>query len=169
MAAALIFFCGWDELCALVLAAAVHESGHLLALWALGCRVKGLRLDGFGASIGIDGVISDEAVVLAALSGPVAGFVGAFLLSAIGREFGSPGLYRAAGLSLALSLFNLLPALPLDGGRVIAALAGERAAKVCGGAVSLCLLGLGLYLIACGAGGWLFIAGLWLTLMQAGL
>ena len=75
----------------------------------------------------------------------------------------------AAGMSLALSAFNALPALPLDGGRALAAALGEGAAAACSlVTASLCLLA-GLILAAEGFGPALPLPGAALLLMQARL
>jgi Zn-dependent protease len=57
-----------------------------------------------------------------ALAGPLVGTIGALILGWVAHENGS-GLLRALAFTgLFLYLFNLLPALPLDGGRVAGAL-----------------------------------------------
>ena len=72
-------------------------------------------------------------------------------------------------MSLALSAFNALPALPLDGGRALAAALGEGAAAACSLVTSsLCLLA-GLILAAEGFGPALPLPGAALLLMQARL
>ncbi|MEG2007185.1 MAG: site-2 protease family protein [Oscillospiraceae bacterium] len=167
--AALWFICDVPTFAAIFLAASVHEAGHILALRAAGCRISGFRADAGGAMLLRRGALSAEGEVICAASGPIAGLVFAFLASAAGRYTAIPLLTTASGISLALSLFNLLPASPLDGGRILSALAGERAAAGVGLAVAVLLLSLGLVLTARGLGLGLFIAGMWLTLAQAGL
>lgn len=163
--AALLFFCGWRELLILLLCCAAHELGHLLSLWALGCPVIGFALESTGARIEYAGETGTAGEIAAALAGPAAGMVLAVVMAAVGTE----EALRAAGVSMALSIFNLLPVPQLDGGRVLTLTAGERAAEVCGVCICVILLLAGLFLIAAGAGAWLFIAGIWLLLWQAGL
>lgn len=72
---------------------------------------------------------------------------------------------------------NLLPVLPLDGGRAlqatVAALAGERAAErlldVLGLVLPVALMGLGVVLFARGMGLALGVFGAWLALLQPGM
>lgn len=91
-------------------AAALHELGHLGALWLVGGRVRGLRLSALGAELLLDGPLSYRQELPVALAGPMVSVAAALLAAGSHR-------YLFAGLSLALGLFNLLPVYPLDGGR----------------------------------------------------
>lgn len=167
--AALWFLCDWPMLAALMLAAAFHELGHLAALRAFGCRVTGLYADAGGLTIARRGCMPAAGETVCALAGPLMGGLYALAGSYLGESMGSEVLAMSAGMSLALSIFNLLPAPPLDGGRVLAALAGDAAAAKAGLILGVCMLSAGLALIGRGYGAALFIAGVWLTLAQAGL
>lgn len=115
MAAALFFLGGGAALCAMLAASAVHELGHLAAMDLAGGRVRRLRLTGAGAVLEYSGDMSpgQQALVLAA--GPLAGLCMGLLCLAGDSEF-----YRLTGqAALLASGFNLLPALPLDGGRLL--------------------------------------------------
>ena len=70
-----------------------------------------------------------------------------------------PVLVSSSGLSLVLSLFNLLPAPPLDGGRIAEALLGRRACSLLGLITAGLTLSAGLYAVARGYGAALFCAG----------
>ena len=99
------------ELLALTLAAAVHELGHLLMLRMLGIRVFGLTLAVTGPVLRCERAAVWYEDLLAALSGPMAGLL--LWGSAVSRW---PLLGE---ISLFLSILNLLPILPLDGGRAL--------------------------------------------------
>ena len=84
-------------------------------------------------------------------------------------------LYYPAGLSLLLSLFNLLPAPPLDGGAAAAALfslwpggeRGERLARLLALLTAAALTGAGLWALRRGYGAAALIAGALLTVRAA--
>ena len=113
----LVFLLNGDELAALGAAVAVHEAGHLLALCSSGARLKTFSLQATGPVLHCTALPSGAAAVFAALSGPAAGL--AFWKLAVFRWT------LAAETSLVLSLVNLLPVLPMDGGRALLALVGS--------------------------------------------
>ena len=110
------FFCGGGTLLAAILAASVHEWGHLAVMLAQGSVPTALRLDGSGACIRCAGAApSWRQELYRALAGPLAGLG----LWAALRGSGSPFLRAAGGMSLLLSAVNLLPGEGLDGGRAL--------------------------------------------------
>jgi Zn-dependent protease len=76
-----------------------------------------------GAVIGMKGMPRDAYVeAKVGLAGPVLGTLGAAVVLGIG-EYTNSDLLRAAGhTGFLLNLFNLLPIVPLDGGRAMAAI-----------------------------------------------
>ena len=132
-----VYFSDGRFLAALLPAVAAHEAGHLLALKLLGRRVRGIALEPTGLRIDCAGAADPRGEALAALAGPAAGLCWAWAASRLGARLESEILLLSAGLSLLLSLFNLLPAPPLDGGLAVSALCslrpggerGERLAK----------------------------------------
>ena len=92
----------------IVLAAAVHELGHLIAMYFLGVPILGINLNPGGAWIEAGPMESGEEVICA-LAGPVAGAVTIFAWKWF-PELALAGLVQ--------TFFNLIPIYPLDGGRV---------------------------------------------------
>ena len=153
--AALYFCLDARELAALLLAAAAHELGHIAALRLCGARLGGLSADLAGPLLTARGALGRGRECICLAAGPAAGLLYAFAAACAGGAL----LSLSAGLSLALSAFNLLPARPLDGGRILEALLGEGPAAACGLAVSAALLAAGTALLCAGRGAGLLIAG----------
>ncbi len=174
---AALFFLGdvWD-IAAVLLPAAAHEAGHLLALWLLGLPVRSFRVDLQGLCIEYGGAAGAVGHALVAAAGPLAGLLYAFATSRAAAKLGSDWLYLTSGVSILLSLFNLLPALPLDGGHIVlhlgGALLGFRRGHQLTGALGLIvgasLLGMGFYAMLHGRGIALELAAVWLLLSQEG-
>ena len=149
------------------LAAILHELGHLVALRLLRGRVEALRFRLSGAEICYRGTgISYGGEVLLALAGPGMNLLWAAVLALASRWYPEDFLYRFIGCHLVLALFNLLPALPLDGGRVLQSalearfpLEGECYARRVSFAVGAVLFLLGLYVLLQKGNPTLFSAG----------
>lgn len=117
MLAALYYLDGQGVLPLALLACALHEAGHWLAIRALGGRITALRLTCVGAEMRLSAryPLGCAGQCIAALAGPCANLAAAWAAARTGTEWG----YCFAGLNLALGAFNLLPAAQLDGGRVL--------------------------------------------------
>lgn len=102
----------------------VHEIGHVVELRRQGVPASApLFIPFMGAVIGMKELPDDawkEARV--ALAGPILGSVGAAACWAVGEATGSELLVALAFVGFLLNLFNLIPIVPLDGGRAAAAL-----------------------------------------------
>ncbi len=148
------------------LAAVLHEGGHLLALRLMGGRVERLCLRLSGGEIRYRDDLTYRQDALLALAGPGANLLCALVCAGLARLCPRAELYRLIGCNLILALFNLLPALPLDGGRVLGALLtscfplwGETVTKGVSLLVGVLLLILGLFLLQNGGNPTLFAAG----------
>jgi Zn-dependent protease len=172
--AALYLLLDWDMLLILLVPAAVHELGHLAALRALGARVRRVSLSVSGVCMYYTGAPGPGGRFIAAAAGPAAGLLFALASAFLGGRLGSAVLMKCAGVSALLSAFNLLPSLPLDGGRMLSALIsrGDGAGDVmetAGLAAGMALLFAGLLLACRGRGMGLECAGIWLLLSQPGI
>ena len=153
-----LFFDGSGTLSALIPAAAAHELGHILAITACGGTVRCIKMDVFGLSADYSAALDRRGSVICAAAGPLAGAVYALAAFFAGGGF----LMTSAVLSLVLTGFNLLPARPLDGGRIVSCLctaaAARRAAVVC----AACVMSTGLAALAVTGHASLLIIGAWL-------
>lgn len=137
-----------------LLAAALHEGGHLLAARWRGVPVRALSMTAFGCILDFvdEALVRDRDLLWIAAAGPLCNLLFALLCVTpwVGRWRGA-ALFGAEHLLLAL--FNLLPVFPLDGAVLCAGLlkpnVGERRAEQ----VVLVLSG-GLGLAAVGAALW---------------
>ncbi len=106
----------------------LHELGHALVARARGMPINGITLFIFGgvAELG-DEPPSAATEFLMAIAGPVVSLVLAiafWLLAIVGYQFGWPHpavlvLGYLGFLNATVLVFNLIPAFPLDGGRVL--------------------------------------------------
>ena len=104
---------------AVLLAAALHEGGHLAALAAFGVPVEGVRLGAMGAVIHARGAarLSYGRELCVTLAGPAVNLVCAPLLAALSVRLGWDWGLLFAGAHAVLGAYNLLPVAPLDGAR----------------------------------------------------
>ena len=102
--------------------ALLHELAHAAAAAKIGYAAEEIVLMPYGATLtaNLDGTSARDEIRIA-LAGPFCNFVTAALFLALWWCFPSAYPYTEAAFttSLSLGLCNLLPALPLDGGRVL--------------------------------------------------
>ncbi|EAZ83884.1 stage IV sporulation protein FB [Lysinibacillus sp. FSL M8-0216] len=96
-----------------------HEAGHLLAALLCGVRVKSCVIAPYGGEIQFENpaVVQASSLLWIALGGPIATILG------IGLTFFMPELIAGKLISVQLVLLfvNMIPILPLDGGRILLA------------------------------------------------
>ena len=117
LTAALLFDRG-GRLVFCMLAALLHELGHLLMMLIFSVKVRSVSLRLFDVLIEADspdGLLADVCITL---GGPVMNLVLAAVFIPFGRFFGYA--------DLALGVFNLLPVMSLDGGRLLYILLSRR-------------------------------------------
>ncbi len=157
----------------------VHEFSHSLVARRFDMQMKGITLFIFGgvAEMG-DEPPTAKAEFLMAIAGPLASLVIAgafFLIHRLGDQMGWPipvnaVIYYIASINGILAVFNLLPAFPLDGGRVLRAILwgykgdlrwATRVSSTVGAAFGLGLMFVGILQFVGGN----LIGGMWLVLI----
>ncbi|GGM14599.1 MULTISPECIES: site-2 protease family protein [Micromonospora] len=169
LAAAVVFFLG-------LLA---HEVSHAIVAKRNGLAVEGITLWLFGGVAELKGEARDPGAELriAGIGPLVSLLLGVFFgVIALGVAMAGGGglllgsLSWLAGINVLLAIFNMLPAAPLDGGRVLRAAVwkatGDRTratvvAARAGWILGVALIGFGLWRFLVGAG----FGGLWLALI----
>lgn len=102
----------------------LHELAHTLAAALCGVEIAEVQLFPFGGQAKMEEFTAMQPLkeVLIALAGPAASILLAGLFSCFFPVHGHPGRTWFVQVNFLLFTFNLLPALPLDGGRVLRAL-----------------------------------------------
>jgi Zn-dependent protease len=123
--AAYSFVFGWPFAVGFVLLLLVHELGHVIQLRREGIEASApLFIPFLGAVVAAKSLGGDAAAeARVGLAGPILGTLGAIGVAIAGLASGSELLQALAFTGFFLNLFNLLPVVPLDGGRAMAALA----------------------------------------------
>jgi Zn-dependent protease len=116
-------FWGWRFGLGFVLLILVHEMGHVIQLRREGVPATApLFIPFFGAVVGMKELPKNAWVeAKVGLAGPVLGSIGAAACFALAVEMDSDLLRAIAYTGFLINLFNLIPVLPLDGGRAAAA------------------------------------------------
>ena len=117
------FFNIGDITAEVLLALFAHELGHMAALRLAGNRLAEFSIDIWGLTIRYEKTMSYKAEIITAAAGPAASLLLALAASLAGRLWGFESAYIVAGVSLVCGVFNLLPAMRLDGGRILYATA----------------------------------------------
>jgi Zn-dependent protease/CBS domain-containing protein len=161
----------------------VHEFAHSLAARRVGIHMKGITLFIFGGIAEMGEEPPDaRSEFLIAIAGPLAsivlsiGFYAIYQISqAAGGLIGFTGVVGyLAFINLVLAIFNLIPAYPLDGGRVLRAVLwhvkknlrwATRVSSSIGAGFGIFLIILGVMRVLYGnfiGGMWFFLIGLFL-------
>jgi Zn-dependent protease len=116
---------GWPFAAGFIALLFVHEMGHVIALRREGLKASAPMFIPFMGAVIAARSLGENALAEAqvGLAGPVLGSIGAAACILVWHATGND-LWRALAFTgFFLNLFNLLPVLPLDGGRAMAAMA----------------------------------------------
>ncbi|MGJ5748906.1 Zn-dependent protease [Streptomyces puniciscabiei] len=170
----------------LLMSLVVHEMAHALVARRAGLSVRDVTLWALGGLTRMDRPTTARAAFTVAVSGPLASlFLGGLGLgaaygvrAALGWRIAVAVLGWLGGTNLLLGVFNLLPAAPLDGGRLLLAVlwwrtgdrdraqrAAGRAGQVLGTALGV--LGWLAFLRGTTGGLWLMVVGMFVAAAAA--
>ena len=115
---------GWKFAVGFVLLLLVHEMGHVIQLRREGIEASAPMFIPFLGAVVWAKSLGDNAAAEArvGLAGPILGSLGAAALIPVADATGNDLFTALAFTGFFLNLFNLLPVVPLDGGRAMAAL-----------------------------------------------
>ncbi len=118
-----VAFFGWRIGIVLILVLAAHELGHYAAYRGYGLPAKLPVFVPFLGAYTAGAIAPDlEQDAYIALAGPLTGLVVAAACYAIALATADRFWYACADIGAFLNLFNMIPVLPFDGGRIIGAL-----------------------------------------------
>lgn len=135
------FLFTWKFAVALLLQLFVHEYGHVHAMRRTGMKVRGMYFIPFLGAVAVteDAFSSRRQQAYVALNGPIWGSAFALVPGALWLFTRDPLWASTAAWWALINLFNLLPILPLDGGRLLQSLAFSFSSSL---GVALTVLGL---------------------------
>jgi Zn-dependent protease len=123
--AAYSLFWGWQFAAGFVVLLFVHEMGHVIQLRREGIKASAPMFVPFLGAVIMAKSLGENALAEArvGLAGPILGSLGAAAVAVVAVLTGSSLLLALAYVGFLINLFNLLPVVPLDGGRAMAAMA----------------------------------------------
>jgi len=135
-------FFGWWFAVGFVVLLFVHEMGHVIQLRKEGVKASApMFIPGFGAVVMMKSLPDDAlAEARVGLAGPILGTLGAGVCLAIAEATHSDLLRALAYVGFLLNLINLVPLVPFDGGRAMAAMAPSMWFVGLGAMVALLLI-----------------------------
>jgi len=163
----------------------LHELAHALVARRYDLPIRGITLFIFGGVAEMEREPGRPGIEFAvAIAGPIASFVIGFACWLLAQGAGAAGaglpvvgvLAYLALINVILALFNLVPAFPLDGGRMLRAALwywkgslrwATRVASTIGGGFGIALIVLGVFRVVTGdfiGGMWYFLIGLFVRL-----
>ena len=123
--AAYSLFWGWTFALGFVVLLFVHEMGHVIQLRREGLKASAPMFIPFFGAVVMAKSLGENALAEArvGLAGPILGTLGCGVCLAIAEATNSDMLRALAYVGFFLNLINLIPVVPFDGGRAMAAMA----------------------------------------------
>ncbi|KHD35126.1 metalloprotease [Clostridium acetobutylicum] len=125
----ILFFIGFrGEIFSVVILVIIHEFTHYLTARMFGFSGFDIEILPFGAVLRlkkIDYATQKEDIIIS-LSGPILNLILAVIFYVIFKNSGGHIYYSLYFTNLSLGLFNLIPAYPLDGGRIMKEVLSEK-------------------------------------------
>lgn len=111
----------------LMLSVLAHELGHVAVARRFGIRTDEILLLAIGGAARMElRVVSPYTDLLVSLAGPAVSLLLGLTLTSVGLLWGWPALLLLGVANLVMGLFNLIPAFPMDGGRVLRAVLTQQ-------------------------------------------
>lgn len=121
-----------------LLAIALHEFGHVIAMLKFRQKLCAITLNFYGIDFNYEKnkVLTENQELMISASGPIANIIMSIFFAIVYLITSSEILLIAAACQISICIFNLLPINQLDGGQIIYILlkkkfALERADKIC--------------------------------------
>lgn len=114
----------------------IHELGHIATASARGCRTRVIKLLPAGVSAVIeDGTCSRKDFIIICLSGPAVNILLSVVFQVISliSAHQSNFLHYFVLSNIYLAAFNMIPAIPLDGGKILNEILSERMGLISAG------------------------------------
>lgn len=151
-----------------LIAAGIHEFGHLIAIQLVSSETIHFKLGLGGFEIIYAGSLSYKNEIIVAAAGPLLSLFAAMLISSVGRAVGFNGSDFFAGINFLYCVFNLLPISFLDGGKILYALLSwsfndnlaYKTMKILNMTLTVLLVMIGIYALLCCYNPTLFICAL---------
>lgn len=106
----------------------LHEIAHIITARKNGCDLSKFQIHVYGAKAELNNIdeLTDNEKIKIYLAGPITNLLIAFIFFAINVILPISGINTIIEINLSLFLFNLLPAYPLDGARLLEILLSKR-------------------------------------------
>lgn len=118
----LIYFKEFNLLISTLISLVLHEAGHYCVAKKLGYKLNQVKLMPYGASLsGEDVFIESKHELMIAIAGPITSLIITMIIISLWWIFPQISNITStfASVNLSLSVVNLLPCYPLDGGRIL--------------------------------------------------